>query len=604
MKLNKAFLSALLAACLLLTLLSPAALAIGEELGLTDISLQGYFRNLVFEDGVIAARNAEGLWGLLNEKGETVLPFAYSDLNIIAHGLFTAGKDDHYSVIDKTGKVLVELGSSGWVRWWDGGFSAWLDDDPHFFDWEGNEVGFGTMAYGNPALDPYGEVYEAAEGLYSFSGQYTNESGATRYGRGIVDENGKVLVPPQSYVDVISDGEQVAIITKQQMLDRTGAVIPGTEEYDSFEVDYRDPTVVKAKAGDAVAALDPTGKVLVPLGPWSEIGQKNPDGYISAASYTRGSDGVLTEASSVLYRNGAPVAEWEGWLVSTQADMAPLAYQPAGEKGYGLMDPEGNSLVEPRYSSFWVDKAGNIQAEKNWTIMAGSNGLFTQAGEPVLPIDFQDVSLDGERYVITTADGLYGLYSTEGEEILPPRYEYLAYDVACYEASDDEGCWLLDRDGNVILGPWPGLIRWNFIPMTGYEEYERRVGHARYLPFLLYEAGPDSPVVKTVQVDMETGKLAYEMPGMVAYAVNAEGWYAYKVGEEQFAFARVEQEPALPDLTEDGKTDAADAMALFRSVSAPEGAEPPAALDLNEDNRVNTRDALLFSRLLAVREDK
>ena len=46
------------------------------------------------------------------------------------------------------------------------------------------------------------------------------------------------------------------------------------------------------------------------------------------------------------------------------------------------------------------------------------------------------------------------------------------------------------------------------------------------------------------------------------------------------------------------------ALALFRAVSAPEGAEPPAELDLNKDNRINTRDALLLYRLLAVREDK
>ena len=87
---------------------------------------------------------------------------------------------------------------------------------------------------------------------------------------------------------------------------------------------------------------------------------------------------------------------------------------------FGLIDCEGNILIEPKYSHVerlfdkWV-KLGN---EKDY-------GIYNQKGEIIVPPKFSAIEpLFGGRF-LTYKNYKYGIYSSSGEEILPHEYDFI-----------------------------------------------------------------------------------------------------------------------------------------------------------------------------------
>ena len=87
---------------------------------------------------------------------------------------------------------------------------------------------------------------------------------------------------------------------------------------------------------------------------------------------------------------------------------------------FGLMDCEGNILVEPKYThaerilDTWV-KLGN---ERDY-------GLYDSKGEIIIPPEFRAIEpLFGRRF-LTYKNFKYGIYSEKGEELLSNKYDFI-----------------------------------------------------------------------------------------------------------------------------------------------------------------------------------
>lgn len=87
---------------------------------------------------------------------------------------------------------------------------------------------------------------------------------------------------------------------------------------------------------------------------------------------------------------------------------------------FGLMDCEGNILVEPKYVHVerlfdkWV-KLGN---DKDY-------GLYDAEGKIIIPPKFRAIEpLFGKKF-LTYKNYKYGIYSENGEELLPNKYDFI-----------------------------------------------------------------------------------------------------------------------------------------------------------------------------------
>ena len=605
MKLNKQFLAMLLLLSLLLALAGPA-LAAWEGPGVPTIAVQGYYRNLVFNDGVVPAANADELWGLIDENGTVVLAFQYQDLYGITHGYFCATKDDDNRVIiDRNGRELMDCGY--WLNWWDDGFGFYEDGSNGmvFYDWDLQPSSAAAVIYHIPELsgltiDPYGD----ADGRYFVFRETTIVDGREQSLCGIVDAEGNVIVPAQfAYIYILADENCVAFQTNdRRIFDEAGNELVGPGEYDSlyghYDSDFDPASSFDVTKDGQKGLLGFDGKLLVPLGDYDEIGSVNPAGYVSASRYEVGDDNELINMESFLFKNGALVKTWTDRVVSTVRNVDNLTFRTLnGANNLGLMDYAGQVLLAPQFTTIDCDALGNLIARGGHYGFDGTCGVFTQEGETILPADYDDIELVEDRYLANRRD-VGGLYSADGTPIIPEEYGDLSCMTRFILGSGEDGMRLWNLDGEELVGPWEGIIRQNYIPLD-WIEYETKWNGARFLPFLLQvRNGDEWETVKTVELDLQTGKLCYEFP-CVAGSVNQNGYYVYQLSDGTSAIGHVDlpQEQEDYDLNGDGELTAADAAVLFAYVSGePLPAQAP---DVNEDGKMGNLDAILLFRKAA-----
>ena len=129
MKLNRRFLSAVLAVCMVLGLMQGALAAeISAEYGpaeYADIAASTYARMLLYKkgEGVVAAANERGLYGLVDLSGRVISDFLYEGMWVLDGGLFkySNSTDPNNStwnpdqsiqqgVMDSKGNILLPMG--------------------------------------------------------------------------------------------------------------------------------------------------------------------------------------------------------------------------------------------------------------------------------------------------------------------------------------------------------------------------------------------------------------------------------------------------------------------------------------------------------------
>ena len=100
---------------------------------------------------------------------------------------------------------------------------------------------------------------------------------------------------------------------------------------------------------------------------------------------------------------------------------------------------------------------------------AGQKGLYDAEGKCLLPITFNNISFDNNRYWLVNKDGKQGLYSHMGKEILPPRYDSI--EVACSYCTTASNYFIVKKglyglcnnEGKFIVDPQYTAIKYRYL---------------------------------------------------------------------------------------------------------------------------------------------
>jgi len=100
---------------------------------------------------------------------------------------------------------------------------------------------------------------------------------------------------------------------------------------------------------------------------------------------------------------------------------------------------------------------------------AGQKGLYDAEGKCLLPITFNNISFDNNRYWLVNKDGKQGLYSYMGKEIMPPRYDSI--EVACSFCTTASNYFIVKKglyglcnnEGKFIVDPQYTAIKYRYL---------------------------------------------------------------------------------------------------------------------------------------------
>lgn len=133
-----------------------------------------------FQNGfaVVCSYDDEGLYGVVNEKGEEVIPLEYSELQNFSEGLAAAQKDGKYGFIDQSNQVVIPMQYDRCLSFSEG--LAMVEKD-------------GKCGY----IDKTGKIiipleYDIA---YSFTDGYARVQKTGQEQAGLIDKTGQVIIP-------------------------------------------------------------------------------------------------------------------------------------------------------------------------------------------------------------------------------------------------------------------------------------------------------------------------------------------------------------------------------------------------------------------------
>ena len=100
---------------------------------------------------------------------------------------------------------------------------------------------------------------------------------------------------------------------------------------------------------------------------------------------------------------------------------------------------------------------------------AGQKGLYDAEGKCMLPITFNNISFDNNRYWLVNKDGKQGFYSYMGKEIMPPRYDSIEV-ISNYRTNASnyfivkKGLYgLCNNEGKFIVDPQYTAIKYRYL---------------------------------------------------------------------------------------------------------------------------------------------
>lgn len=516
LRLNRKLLAAILAICMCMSLVFPAVAA--EELNAVygeanyyDIATTAYSRMLMFQNGVVPAKNGSGLWGLIDMAGNLVVECQYRKLEMLGGDEFRAiDSNSHVWIINSKGAILREDVS-------------------------------GLSDAQNP-LDSYDSYGKTTSGYYR----------VFRDGEvGLLDRNLDVVFPVGAY-DTIAVREKqeetffiVARDGETALLNANARAVLSPEDYTIIS-DDGDSMLVRTSNG-SLGRIDFQGNILVTPGDYDGIGGRNAKEYIAAYKVING------KTTTFLFRDNpnTPEKTFEGKRVYTEVYYRDLVFANDSDSGtFGVMDVGGNILIQPSYTGF---EAGGIEydllsitgtgLDKTYGLYKAENsGDYTH----IFSDQYSEISHieDGKYKVQDKTTKLFGILDSMNENpdhaVIPVSYSDLrmltdelvsvrdetgvdsSYKVLSLEntellSSRQKICLFDERESLEEL-----YIGLNRLPYW-MQEYDRYTGSV--LPFRIMTGGVVSPFT-TVYMDFKTGQNYAEIPA-IASNINENGLFAY-----------------------------------------------------------------------------
>jgi len=413
----------------------------------------------LFQNGPMAAKNENDLWGFIDNTGEYVIQPVYSDVRVFGQNGLAVVKEESsglWGVIDTSGNYTVEPKFSGVVGSfsegllcvYDSGGCGYIDESgtyviqPQFLSAHAFSGGLAQVSTSIERMDEFNTYYsytyvnksgelitdEVFGEAYDFSeGRALVKAGDPIYGYyGYLDESGKFIVPPQfdeatSFSDGIAFAHD-AYSGKTVLLDLDGNILAESTMFDVSTSSgskarwYSDLCPVKLSDGTGQVYINKQGEIVLPK-------------------------------SGVPYRTAGDFY-YDGFAFAGQ------------DTGVGLIDLAGNWIIEPQYSTVYNSNVGGVVQMGN----AGVMRLFDFAGNCLMEYhqNSRERPIDEMRYdpmaVAKYADDgsiiQAGYMNHDGSMAIDYIFEdarNFSYDYS-YAKAQSGGLWgLIDKNGDWLI---------------------------------------------------------------------------------------------------------------------------------------------------------
>ncbi len=362
MRLNQKLLTVLLTLCMVLSLCVPVSAASPTaSYGASGYSYIGIYGAPSFEDNVIPARNAEGKCGLIDPRGNVVMPFLYDDLLDIGCGQYIAS--DYLEtggtvecIVNAEGETILApaqqtISASGRI------ITVLNEQEKtaRFYDRDLQPV----------ALEGFDWVYQlggadfAPDSTRFYSARSTDHSTFL-----LLNSAMSTVGRSNDYYYWTRTGEDGDIVyyTHGSLYSSAGKLLTDPSLYrEIWETEY--PFLSVYDYDGHVGALSFTGEELLHPSGYERISMSQ-EGYLYAQLRSDPAAGDEAGVATEVWKDGTLYHTYSGKKVEASFYDRPLCFS-ASENGLcGLMTPEGNVIVPENYISFHNFRPGYYFAVK------------------------------------------------------------------------------------------------------------------------------------------------------------------------------------------------------------------------------------------------
>jgi WG repeat protein len=367
------------------------------------------------------AEHEFGPWGYIDKTGKIVIPLQYDWAEPFSEGRAAVLRDKKYGYIDITGRVVIPLQfdtslsppnpfEAGWSNVLDG--KQW-----RLIDRDGVAIDAGIRSGMPPRIQTELSGYLKPSDDWIIVAKNGKRGAIDRSGRFVIEPEYEVLYPFSDGLAAASSGNRIGFI------DKTGTfVIPFT--FENGVTHFRD------------------GRALVWVKRPKEEVKRDKDGKIVS---------VLRFNCGFIDRTGAPV-------IPHQFDDCRDFYEGraavrAFDQGWGIIDPEGQFIVAPKFTSVDTSPGFDYFFVKGSRVSRGERSGFSEGlmavesaervgyidldGKLVIGHRFRRGSLfhDGLAVVVTNAEpgfgipegrkaSFSGIIDRSGRFVVPPVYDW------------------------------------------------------------------------------------------------------------------------------------------------------------------------------------
>ena len=286
--------------------------------------------------------------------------------------------------------------------------------------------------------------------------------------------------------------------------------------------------------------LDSNYKVVVAPGEYRYVGTPNADGYVSITK---------TDGSTDIQKDGKVVKTFTDKQVTTEVYFRHLVFSTTNGSKYGMMDVNGNVLLEEKFSAIMADDNNYIRTavteENSWEYIYG---LYTQDCKQVFANEYSELSYmtDG-KYRLHKGEyfGVSQVSGATATAVIPLKYlNMTVHTYQFIELYDGSKYSVVDLNNKVIVpessekinafkgnpaGLWKTLSNAMFFSES-YDGYTESV-----LPFL----SQTNNGWVTVYADYKTGKVTGQL-NTRASNINEDGRFVYQDKNGLYGFAWLE----------------------------------------------------------------
>ncbi len=416
----------------------------------------------------VAAVCKDNNWGLIDYKGEVLLPLEYQNIGAFVENMTWIQKEDKIGYINNKGEVKISPQYVSGRRFYNGQtlvrFKVKEGDITYYhgriIDRDGNTVRdlsyvnvqdfngrcaivYKEKKYGVINDKGYREiipvVYDKVE---EYKDGYIRVMKDKKWG--LYDGEGNLVLPVKYKRINIGKGDKIIVqnisTPKWCLIDlQNDTTIPFDYDYITFNSGWnaKEEKTIEVQRGRKYGLCDIQGNII----------QEPLYDFISLPI-----DGLIRVRNNWMF----------GFLDENGKKTIPLKYEDASNfsgglamvrsgKKWGGIDRQGKTIIPFEYEKLTGGGEGLIAAKKN-----GKYGYISQMNETIIPFQFTDAQLfvtEG-KHKGTAKVGLetgYGVINTKGETVIPCIYQDIIWDSGYYKAKK-KGKWgILNIQGSVLV---------------------------------------------------------------------------------------------------------------------------------------------------------